>query len=212
MKKFTDLKVLKLNKSNLKKNLYSVINLIKIENNYSILSQLSKNLIIEYLKIVINSKNLFLLILKLKNKTIGYLLFAKDEDNLIEDFRSIKLKIFIELLFKFKIYPLVNIFLAITKLDLIFLNKKKYHREKIINLNLLAINKNFQSRGFGEYFLNKSIKIIYKNFYKFKYITCEAPTKRALNFYIKKIRFKFIGKKIRFPKNLYVLIKRLNEI
>ena len=48
--------------------------------------------------------------------------------------------------------------------------------------------------------------------YKFKYITCEAPTKRALNFYIKKIRFKFIGKKIRFRKNLYVLIKRLNEI
>ena len=94
MKKLTDLKVLRLKKSNLKKNLYTVINLIKIENNHSILSQLSKNLIIDYLKIASNSKNLFLFILKLKNKTIGYLLLAKDEDSLIKDFSSIKQKIF----------------------------------------------------------------------------------------------------------------------
>ena len=212
MKKFTDLKVLRLKKSNLKKNLYTVINLIKIENNHSILSQLSKNLIIDYLKIASNSKNLFLFILKLKSKTIGYLLLAKDEDSLIKDFSSIKQKIFIELLFRFKFYSLVNIFLAITKLDLIFLNKTNYYRKKIINLNLLAISKNFQSKGFGGYFLTKSIKIIHKNFYKFKYITCEAPTKRALKFYTKKEKFKFIGKKIRFPKNLYVLIKKFNEI
>ena len=58
MKKFVNLKIFKVEKLNSIKDFYSIINLIKTENKYSILSKLSKTLIIEYLKIAFNSKNL----------------------------------------------------------------------------------------------------------------------------------------------------------
>ena len=92
-----------------------------------------------------------------------------------------------------------------------FLNNQYQYLKlyQTINLNLLAINKNFQSKGFGKYFLTKTIKKIHKNFYKHRYITCEAPNVRAVDFYIKKKHFKFVGKKIRFPRSLYVLIKKI---
>ena len=210
MKKFVNLKIFKVEKLNSIKDFYSIINLIKTENKYSILSKLSKTLIIEYLKIAFSSKNLFLFVLKYNKKNIGYSIFAKNEINLIKDFEPIKFKIFIELLLRLKFFSLINIVLAMTKLDLILLNKKYLNKKNILNLNLLAINKNFQSRGFGSYFLSQSTKIIHKNFYKFKYITCEAPNLRALNFYTKKKHFRFVGKKIRLPKNFYVLIKKFN--
>ena len=208
-KKITNLKISEVKKLNSLKDIYSIINLVKTENRYSILSKLSKTLIIEYFQIAIRSKNLFLFILKFKNKIIGYSLYTKNEDSLIKDFKKIKFKIFIELIIGLKFFSLINIFFAITKLDLIFLKKKNLFKEKTINLNLLAINKNFQSKGFGKYFLTKTIKKIHKNSYKYRYITCEAPNVRAVDFYIKKKHFKFVGKKIRFPRSLYVLIKKI---
>ena len=75
-----------------------------------------------------------------------------------------------------------------------------------MNLNLLAIDKKYQSMGIGKTFLKKIITII-RNKYKFKILTCEAPNNKVLNFYLKKIKFKLVGKKIRFFKNQYVLEK-----
>jgi len=203
------LKISEIKKISSNKELNQIIDLIKKENNYSILSKLNKSLIAEYLNIVAKSKNLFLFVLRIKNKIIGYSLYAKNEENLIKDFEAIKFKIFIYLLCTFKIFSLLNIFLAVTKLDLIFLNKKYYNKAKSLNLNLLAINRDFQSKGLGNLFLTKTIKIIYNKAYKFNSISCEAPSLRAFNFYTKKQKFKFVGKKIRLVTNLYVLTKRI---
>ena len=75
-----------------------------------------------------------------------------------------------------------------------------------LNLNLLAIEKRYQSKGLGKKFL----KYIFKNSnFKSKYITCEIDNVRSKSFYQKKLDFKNIGKKIRFPKFLDVLSKRL---
>ena len=42
-----------------------------------------------------------------------------------------------------------------------------------------------------------------------KYLSCETDTKRALMFYKKKLNFKHLGKKIRIPKLMNVLIKKI---
>ena len=43
--------------------------------------------------------------------------------------------------------------------------------------------------------------------YKFEILTCEAPNQEVLNFYLKKIKLKQVGKKIRLFNNLIVLEK-----
>ena len=74
------------------------------------------------------------------------------------------------------------------------------------NLNLLGIEKKYQSKGLGEKFL----KYILKNSkFKSRYITCEADNIRSSSFYQKKLDFKNIGKKVRLPKFMDVLAKRL---
>ena len=209
MKKNFSFKIKELNKIHSKREFEEVINLIKIETTHSILSKLSTSVIKDYLKIAINSKNILLFVLKNNTKIIGFSLYAKNNQNLIEDFKSIKFKILINLILNFRFFSIFNILLAISKLDLIMINKKKTSDiEKSLNLNLLAIDKKFQSQGIGNIFLEKTNDIIYKNFFIFKSITCEAPTLGALNFYTKKNNFKFIGKKIRLGQNLFVLKKK----
>ena len=132
------LKILKISKTLSYKELIQITNLIKKENDYSILSKLSTSLIKKYLQIAINSKNMFLFVLKKKNEIIGYALFTKNEDSLIKDFESIKFKIFIYLFFTLKFFSLFNIFLAITKLDLILLNNKVYKKKKIIKPKFIS--------------------------------------------------------------------------
>jgi hypothetical protein len=209
MKKKFNFKIKELNENNYKRGLVEVINLIKIENTHSILSRLSTSIIEDYLKIAVSSKNILLFVLKKNTKIIGFSLYVKNNQNLIEDFKSIKFKILINLIFRFKFFSILNILLAISKLDLIMINKKEISDiDKSLNLNLLAIDKKFQSQGIGNIFFEKTNDIIYKNFFIFKSITCEAPTLRALNFYTKKNNFKFIGKKIRLGQNLFVLKKK----
>ena len=105
-----------------------IYNLIKNENTYSILAQLSKVLILEYLMISILSKKIFLFAIKKKQEVVGYILYAKKEKDLIVEFEKIKFKILIHLILNFKIFSIINIFLAITKLDILLANfsiKKK---------------------------------------------------------------------------------------
>ena len=68
----------------------------------------------------------------------------------------------------------------------------------------MAVGKKFQSKGLGSYFLRK----IFKNFEKSKFRTYGIDEK-ATKFYQKKHNFKIIGKKLRFPKNLKVLYKKI---
>ena len=206
-KNFSLFKIEKIKKKISSKSLNSIINLIKFENKDSILSKLSDGLIINYINKVSFSKNFFVYLLKEKQNVVGYALFVKDNKYLIEIFRNKKLDIFIYLLINFKFLTILNILLAVSNLDLIFLKKKNIKKIiPLLNLNLLALNKEYQSKGIGKFFLSKTLKII-RNNYRFKILTCEAPNKRVLNFYLKKNKFILIGKKIRLFKNLYALEK-----
>lgn len=206
-KNFSLFKIEKIKKKISSKNLNSIINLIKFENKDSILSKLSDGLIINYINKVSFSKNFFVYLLKEKQNVVGYALFVKDNKYLIEILRNKKLDIFIYLLINFKFLTILNILLAVSNLDLIFLKKKNIKKIiPLLNLNLLALNKEYQSKGIGKFFLSKTLKII-RNNYRFKILTCEAPNKRVLNFYLKKNKFILIGKKIRLFKNLYALEK-----
>ena len=210
MKKFSNLKISHIRNKLTPKEFIEIVQIIKQENTHALVSSLNKDLLKKYLKIAIMSKNIFLYILKKKNYIIGYALYAKKEDYLIKDFQALKFRILIHLVLNFKIITLVNIFMAMTKIDLILLSKSKNVKLDCLNLNLLAINKEFQSNGFGKYFLNKTLKDIQKNLFKFKCVTCEAPTTGSVNFYLKKNNFKYIGKKLRLTNNLTILKKSIN--
>ena len=207
-------KFLKLSIKEIKKNignpdLNSILRLVTEENGYSLLSKLNNSIIKKYLKIAINSKHIFLYILKERKEIIGYSLFARNAEALLEEFDQLKFDILFDLLIKFKFISILNILLALTKLDLIMINKKELKKKnKILNLNLLAIQHMSQSKGYGNYFLQRTLKEIYREYLKFNYVACEAPTLRAFKFYTKKCKFRYIGKKIRVGKNFFVLKKR----
>ena len=130
----------------------------------------------------------------------------KKVSSLILIFSNMKLKIFLDLISKLKFIKILNILLSYLRLDVIMITKEK---KKIINrnynLNLLAVKKNFQSKGIGTYFLKRMFKKIKNS----KYITVEALDKRAYNFYCKKHKFLFLAEKYRIIKNLKILVKKL---
>ena len=79
-------------------------------------------------------------------------------------------------------------------------------------MNLLAIEKKYQSKGLGKHFIQKTLKYLKKKHsVKFSHVSCEAPNIRALKFY-KRNRFKLVGKKIRLFKNLFLLKRKVNEL
>jgi len=183
-----------------------LIDLILKENPDALLASLSFTNIKIYLRKVIESDNLSLFVLKKKNTIVAYAVIAKKVSSLILMFSNMKLKIFLDLITKFKFIKILNILLSYLRLDVIMLTKEK---KKIINknynLNLLAVKKNFQSKGIGTYFLKK----VFKKIKNSKYITVESLDKRAYNFYCKKHKFLFLAEKYRIIKNLKILVKKL---
>ena len=206
-KNFTLFKIEKVQKKISSKNINSIINLIKFENKDSILANLSYNLIRDYINKAAFSKNFFLYLLKKKHVVIGYALLVKNQKYLSSIFKTKKIDIIIYLLKRFRFLTLLNLFLVISKLDLLLLKKKRNKNSLIsLNLNLLALDKKFQSKGLGKFFLRKVLKMISID-YKFEVLSCEAPNHKVLNFYLKKIKLKQVGKKIRLFENLIVLEK-----
>ena len=183
-----------------------LINLILKENPEALLASLNFTNIKIYLQKVIQSDNLSLFVLKKKNTIVAYAVIAKKVSSLILIFSNMKLKIFLDLISKLKFIKILNILLSYLRLDVIMITKEK---KKIINrnynLNLLAVKKNFQSKGIGTYFLKK----VFKKIKNSKYITVEALDKRAYNFYCKKHKFLFLAEKYRIIKNLKILVKKL---
>ena len=190
--------------------LHKIYNLIKEENFKSILSHLNENLIKKYLRIVANYNESYIYVLKKKNIIIGYAIYFINDADIIQKFYSFKFEIFKHLFFNLKILVILNIFLAVTRLDLIFLDTKRKNkiRKNYLNLNLLAINKKYQSRGYGNYLIAYPVKQIRRKNIKINKIICEAPSKRVLRFYIKN-NFKIVGKKLRIFKNFYILQKHI---
>ncbi len=182
--------------------------LIKYENTDSILSKLGKDLIRDYLNIAVKSDNIFLFSCKIEDQIIGYTLLAKRSEYLIDEFIDLKFKILLRLFKKVKFFLLLNILISYFKLDLLFIKKKnKKLIKQSLNLNLLAIKKQYQSQGIGKLFSQKVLEKIYQNYFKFDFISVEAPNINSLNFYVNKLNFKLIGRKIRFFKFFFVLVK-----
>ena len=205
MKKFKDLKVNQLKKiSNRDSN--EITQLIIRENPHSILASLPKDIIKNYIQKVATSNDILIFVLQKNKKIIAYAIIAKKIEKLMSIFFDMKVKVFLSLFFNLKFIKLINIILAYTKIDLLFL-KRKYIRiiNSNFNLNLLAVVKKYQSQGLGSYFLKK----IFYSIRDSNYITVEAIDERAVNFYKKKLNFKFVGNKIRFTKKLRVLCKKI---
>ncbi len=205
MKKFKNFKIQKLKKV-IKKDSNKIINLILKENPSSILASLEKNFINEYLNKIAKSKNALLYVIRCNNKIVGYAIIAKKMEALVSHFSNIKMKLIFSMIKRFQIYSLLNAIISYLKIDIIFLEKKFKRMIKLnYNLNLLAIDKKFQSKGLGTFFL----KNIFKNIKKTKYVTVEAVESAATKFYVLKHNFKLAGNKLRLPKKQSILYKKI---
>ena len=182
--------------------------LIKEENPHAILSKLSKESIRNYLNIVVNSKKLFLISCKINNHIIGYALFAQSSEYLISEFKKIRFKVLMDLIKNLRFVSILNIIFSILKIDLILLKKNDINLiRKNLNLNLLAIHRKYRSQGIGAKFLERCLKHVFDQHFKFNLLSCEAPSTRALKFYLDKINFRFVGKRLRLFRYFYVLFK-----
>lgn len=190
---------------------YQIIgSLIKKAQPGSILSCLSQNLIKKYIEISIKSENLFFYVCEHENKIIGYTLWARNTSFLTSEFKKIRYSIFINLFIRFKIKTIANILLSLFKLEFLLLSKDK--RNFINNnliLSLIAFEKKFQSKGIGKVFCSYMFRDLQEK-YKFKTMIVEPYDDRAIHFFKNKFNCKFLGKKIRFFKNIEIYYKNID--
>ena len=176
-------------------------NVIKKENSEAIVSSFSKNLLNQYFEALLNSKNIHLYICEFNQKNIGYVILSEKPSYLISNFKKLRLHILINLIINFKIKALLNLFLIICKIDLILLSSEKRNLiDNSYNLNLLAIDRNYQSQGIGKIFM----KYVFENLSKTNKLNCitvETNNERTAKFYEKKLGFTYYGKKLRFFKS-----------
>jgi len=176
-------------------------NVIKKENSEAIVSSFSKNLLNQYFEALLNSKNIHLYICELNEKSAGYVILSEKPSYLISNFKKLRLNILINLIINFKIKALLNLFLIICKIDLILLSSEKRNIiDNSYNLNLLAIDRNYQSQGIGKIFM----KYVFENLSKTNKLNCitvETNNERTAKFYEKKLGFTYYGKKLRFFKS-----------
>lgn len=204
MKNHKNLSIIELKKLS-NKDYEDITKLILEENKSSILASLNNKTIKQYLDNIASSNTVFLFVIKSINKIIGYSIIAKRTDNLISVFSNLKIKILLLLIINFKFITLINLILGYLKIDILFLNKKtKQIIDNNYNLNLLAINRQFQSKGIGTIFLKSIFKKV-----KTKYITCETIDDKATKFYQLRHKFKLMGSKLRIPKNQKILYKKI---
>ncbi len=190
-----------------KENYKTLGRLIKEGQPGSVLAALSQDLIEKYIAISIKSENLFFYTCEYDNRLIGYALWGRDNSFLTNEFKNIKYSILINLLTSFRIKAIMNIFLAIFKIDFLLLSKKERDfATKNLILSLTAFDKKFQSKGIGTVFYSEMFNDLNKK-YKFKTIIVEPVDERAIYFFKNKFNFIFLGKKIRFYRTLEVYYK-----
>ena len=175
-------------------------NVIKKENPEAIVSSFSKNLLNLYIEALLNSKNIHLYICEFNQKSIGYVILSEKPSYLISNFKKLRIQILINSIINLNIKTLLNLFLIICKIDLLLLSPEKRNMiDNSYNLNLLAIDRNYQSKGIGKIFMQYVFKNIGKK-NKLNYLTVESNNERTGRFYEKKLGFSYFGKKIRFFK------------
>ena len=175
-------------------------NVIKKENSEAIVSSFGKNLLNQYFEALLNSKNIHLYICELNEKSVGYVILSEKPSYLISNFKKLRIHILINLIINFKIKALLNLFLIIFKIDLVLLSSEKRNIiNNSYNLNLLAIDRKYQSKGMGKIFMTYVFENLSKT-NKLNYLTVETNNERTGKFYEKKLGFTYFGKKIRFFK------------
>ena len=180
--------------------------LIMNENPNSLLSNLNDKILKIYLNHCALSNSFYIFSCNLKRNVIGYAIFAKKYKLIRNEFSFLSKQILFDQIFKIKIKALLNFILIFTYLENIFIKKKKMLViNENLNLNLFAIQNKYQSMGIGKYFLKSCLKKIISHT-KFQYLLTETFNNRALSFYLNKMNFKKYCIKIRFFKNLKVLI------
>ena len=190
-----------------KKDLKELVLIIRSENKSSILSKLNNKNLTIYINEVIEAKQLDLFIVSNK-KIIGYAITSNKPIYLTDNFIKYQYLFLINLILKLKILTILNLIFLKLNIDNLLISKQNRDIfENSLNLNLLAITKDYQSKGLGKKLMEYVIKN--KKNKNNKYLSCETDTKRALMFYKKKLNFKYLGKKIRIPKLMNILIKKI---
>mgnify|MGYP001166646795 FL=1 len=175
-------------------------NVIKEENSEAIVSSFNKNLLNQYFEALLNSKNIHLYICELNQKSVGYVILSEKPSYLISNFKKLRTQILINLIINLNIKTLLNLVLIICKIDLVLLSPEKRNIiDNCYNLNLLAIDRNYQSKGIGKVFMTYVFENLSK-MNKLNYLTVETNNERTGRFYEKKLGFTYFGKKIRFFK------------
>ena len=184
--------------------------IVKTENPDAIVSSFSKNLFYQYIKTLLNSKNINLYICELEKKSIGYVILSEKPSYLISNIKTLRIDILINLILNLKIKVLLNLFLIVFKIDLILLSSKKRNMiDNVYNINLLAIDKDYQSKGIGRNFMIQ----VFENLSKVSKLNCvsvETNNQKTGKFYKEKQGFIYLGKKIRFSKFQKIYIKNFN--
>ena len=189
------------------KKLIQIVEIIKSQNNESIISSLEPIDLEKYLKKLLISKNNYLFLAYAKKKIIGYIIYTKPKTNYLTN--KCKLYFLFCLLKKFKIISILNLIFKITDLDKIFFSKQANEiYTNSINLSYLGIIEKFQSKGIGKKLIYETIKF----FNIKKIITVETYNKRAQKFYKKKCNFKKLGIKIQLFKKVEVFFLKTNKL
>ena len=183
-----------------------IINLLSKEINISIFTHLNIELKCEFIKNCIISKKSYVYLCYKGKKLVGCAVLADNPSEYFNNSYLFKLKVLFYFLTRLKFKTLINIFLAFFKIDIILLNQsiKKIIKNNL-NLNLIVVDKNYQSQGIGRSFFKKILNDFKEK--KKRIITLETENPRSISFYKKKMNFKIVGKKIRISNNQTIMIK-----
>lgn len=146
---------------------------------------------------------------KKKKEIIGYSIFSSNPNQIFKDANSLKFIIIRNLFISFKFLTIVNLIIKFLNIDKIFFSKKdnKLYRETL-NLSYLAIEKKYQSKGIGKYFVTQTLKKLKKNYNK-HLVTVDTKDPKTKNFYLNKCKFSLLGEKIELFKFTTVFLKKI---
>ena len=187
--------------------IYQIISILKKENKTSIINNLSKKNLHLFLKKIISSPKFELFCAYNKNIIIGYAIISYKAHFIKNEFRRFSINYLFDFILGLKFLTLINSILSFLNLDNMFLSseiKNKIYFNS--NLNMLAVKRDFQSKGIGKKFVSNILRFLKK---KSKYITCETDNDLALKFYVRNLKFKRVGNLIRLPRLMHVLIKKI---
>lgn len=192
-----------------KRDKYFILSIIKKESRDSILSKMSDEIIMNYLDLAVRSNKIYVFSYSSEKQIIGYAILADKPKFLISEFYELKNKIFFYLLLNFRLLTILDLFFSILKFDMLTNPKKDVETfNQNLNLNLIAISGDHQSKGHGSEFLEQILQI-FKDKKKFEFLFCETFSKEAEKFYMNKFNFTSCGKKFRTSGILKVLQKKL---